>query len=936
MKSPDKTFGIVRLGTAVPRMKVADPAFNAGVIIPLMGQGNAQGIDILVFPELSLTGYTCGDLFHQKRLQQGALIALDRVREVSRHIRSIVLVGLPLAVDDKLFNCAAVIHRGEILGIVPKSFVPGYKEFYEPRWFSPASANTKSFVRVNGVDVPFGTDLLFKATDFPDLIFGAEICEDVWVPVPPSVLQSLAGAVIGLNLSASNERIGKAPYRRMLVPSHAARCVSAYAYVSCGVHESTTDVVFSGHSIITENGSVLAENKRFERDDVLLFADVDIERLKQDRTTSNSWTEQQRQFAALLNFRTIEFALDRDVAPEKMARQIDAHPFVPRGEDQLRARCEEIDNMQVAGLVKRLESAGVQKATIGVSGGLDSTRALQVAVKAFDMAGLPRTSILGYTMPGFGTSDRSKGNAHALMTHLGITDIEVDIRAMCFEQWRAEKYSPFGIDLEEILRTVRREYLETLRGAELTPEALDVDFTALAVERFHERLRDLPEGAADLRFENTQARMRTKILMDNGFVIGTGDLSELALGWCTYNGDHMSMYNVNCSIPKTLVKFLVHWAAKNQFDGEARKTLLDIVGTEISPELLPTGRDGKVKQKTEKVVGPYELHDFFLYHMLRFGMTPEKIFYLAKQAEFRSDYTDAELRHWLRAFYTRFFNSQFKRSCVPDGPKVGSISLSPRGDWRMPSDSSKDLWISMLDDLDREAESHKEELTMTTSNEAVTAGATTTPVVRAHVIVDAINAFGSKEHGGELPVPEGEMVGPEIGRLQDSGNYAVTVAGNDNHPFDMFNFAEVVGEGVTTVKDANGNDAHVYPRHAVKGTRGAEFLPGVNAAKIDRVFPKGDCVGADGERINLDSYSACGNPALVPYLREKGVTDVDVTGLVFRICVGSTAIDLVKAGFRVRVIVDATRDLAIDAFQPIIDEMKALGVEFVNVADVLA
>lgn len=945
MKTKKDTFGIVRVGTAVPRIKVADPRYNADGIIAILGRARQEELDVLVFPELSLTGYTCADLFHQKALQEGALRELTRIVLATRDMRSVVLVGLPIAVDDKLFNCAAVIHRGTILGIVPKTFIPGYKEFYEPRWFSSAAANTRKWLRIDGKKVPFGTDLLFAARDFPGLVFGVEICEDVWVPIPPSVFQALAGSVLGLNLSASNERIGKAPYRRSLVSAHSARIMGSYAYVSCGTSESTTDVVFSGHSLICDNGGIVAENRRFEREDVLLVATVDIDRHHHDRTLTNSWAEQQRQMAPMLNFRRVHFDLGASLA-EKRQPYVEAHPFVPQGEAQLRARCEEIDNIQVAGLCQRLVTAGVTKPTIGVSGGLDSTRALQVACISFDQLGMPRSNIQGYTMPGFGTSERSKRNAHALMKHLGVTAHEVDIRMMCFEQWLAEGYKPFGIDLHEIRRSVRQKHLEALRAKleagtlELTAEEFDVDLNVLALAEFEERLKDLPADAQDLHFENTQARMRTKILMDNGFVIGTGDLSELALGWCTYNGDHMSMYNVNCSVPKTLIKFLVRWSALNQFAGEVRATLLDIFGMPISPELLPRSRDGRVQQKTEQAVGPYELVDFFIYHMLRYGMGPDKILYLASKAKFDDEYTAAEIRGWLRKFYNRFFTAQFKRSCVPDGPKVGSISLSPRGDWRMPSDASRDLWLGRLDEIEaNEKECNlmsTEATTGATTPAAATAGnteaaTTAAPEVRrALTIVDAIKAFASKEFTekpGELPVPEGEAVGPVIGELQDSDVYEVQVAGNDDHTDQQFNFKDVAGD-VETALDADGKPWPVFDRHAVHGTWGTEFLPGVRTDKIDRIFPKAN-------QPRVESFSACGNPDLIPYLKEKGITHVDVVGLVFRICVGSTAIDLAKAGFKVRVVVDATRDLPIEAFQSVLDEMDQLGVEIVTSAEVL-
>jgi NAD+ synthase (glutamine-hydrolysing) len=941
MKSRHNALGFVRVGTAVPRMKVADPAFNAARTVEMMARADAEAVDVVAFPELNLTGYTCGDLFHNRELRSGALDALFTIAAASAELRPVFIVGMPLEVDGMLFNCAAVVHRGKVLGIVPKSYLPGYKEFYEPRWFRRGKMARSNSVAIEwqAEPVPFGTDLLFCAEDMPEFIFGVEICEDVWSQIPPSILQTMAGALLCFNISASNERIGKAHYRRtQLVPAHSAANLCAYAYVSAGIDESTTDIVFSGHMLIAVNGDLTKENKRFERnaEGVLLFDDVDTEKLQYERVINNTYADCQSDYAdsGMLNFRRIGFICGKTAAPQKLAFTVDAHPFVPKGETALRERCEEIDAIQVAALNKRLSGNNIERVTIGVSGGLDSTRALQVVCQSFDQLGKDRKNIIGFTMPGFGTTDRTKGNAHKLMEQTGITAREVDIRAMCFEQWRSEGYKPFGIDLNEVLHTVRRRHLDSLKGRELKPEDLDVDFTAAAVEEFQERLKDLPTGAQDLRFENTQARMRTKILMDNGFVIGTGDLSELALGWCTYNGDHMSMYNVNCSVPKTLIRFLVHWSGMNQFEGAARETLLDIFNTEISPELLPKSRKGENNQKTEKVVGPYELTDFFLYFMLRYGMGPEKILYLAKQAKFHDEYSEKELRHWLRMFLRRFFGSQFKRSCVPDGPKVGSVSLSPRGDWRMPSDASMALWMSWLDATEPSAE---ENATMSNSTNAPATTGGANPVVRAHVTVDAVNDFGSETHtdGGAnkalLPVPEGEQVGPAIGRLQKGVKYVKggQVAGNDTHPFDMFNFKEVAGD-VPTVKDANGNDAAVFPRHCVAGTWGCEFLPGIDPKLVDRIFPKGD-------KPNLDSFSACGNEELIPYLKSLGVTDVDVDGLVFRICIGHTALDLANAGFRVRVITDATRDLEIPVFQPIIDAMKAnANITFATVDEAIA
>jgi NAD+ synthase (glutamine-hydrolysing) len=662
-------LGFVRVAAATPLLRVADCAFNVPHILALMGQAEREHVDVLVFPELALTGYTCADLFHQPILQQGAVEALEQlVAESGSLFSGLAVVGLPLVVDNLVFNCAAVLHRGRLLGIVPKSFLPNYKEFYEARWFAPAIKATSREVVLGGKTIPFGTDRLFAAMDVEGLIVGVEICEDLWVPTPPSSAQALAGALVLVNLSASNEIIGKANYRRQLVLGQSGRCMAAYVYCSCGVGESTTDVVFGGHCLIAENGTMLAESRRFQREDTLLVADVDLDRLGVERQRTNSFLDAHLYPGHDRPFARTTFALTEGTgrtAATDLRRPIEAHPFVPQGQEQLRERCEEIFHIQVAGLAKRLDHIGKPQVAIGISGGLDSTLALLVACKTMDMLGVPRALIHAFTLPGFGTSSRTRDNARALIRQLGVTAREVDIRSLCLEEMRALGHRPFGIDLSKA-----------------------------TVEEFTEHLRRLKrEECHDLVFENVQARMRTSLLMNSGFVIGTGDLSEAALGWCTYNGDHMSMYNPNNSIPKTLVKFLVDWAARNEFEGEATRTLLDIVDTLISPELLPLGADGQPAQATETTLGPYEVLDFFLFHFLRYGAPPEKILFLAQQARFGRSYTEADLRGWLKVFLRRFFANQFKRSCLPDGPKVGTISLSPRGDWRMPSDAQAALWL---------------------------------------------------------------------------------------------------------------------------------------------------------------------------------------------------------------------------------------------------
>jgi NAD+ synthase (glutamine-hydrolysing) len=664
--------GFLRVAAAVPALRVADPGFNAERILALMARAESDGVAVLVFPELALTGYTCADLFQHLSLQKGAVEALAELTERGSDVFSgVAVVGLPLAVDDQLFNCAAVLHRGRVLGVVPKSYLPNYKEFYEQRWFTPAATALSREIALHGERVPFGTDVLFVDGEVDGLTVGVEICEDLWMPVPPSSVQALHGATVLVNLSASNETIGKAAYRRQLVQGQSGRCIAGYVYTSCGVMESTTDIVFGGHCLIAENGNLLAESKRFQRDETLLTADLDLDRLRGDRQRTGSFAVGRLYDSSLQSFRRLTFDLDRPAEwPVRLLRDVDAHPFVPRGEDQLRERCEEIFQTQVAGLAKRLGHLGQPPVTLGISGGLDSTLALLVACKTMDALGTRRERIHAITLPGFGTTTRTRGNAHALMRHLGVTAREIDIRTLCLEEMRALGHKPFGIDLEG-----------------LDVEALNAQLRKLTAEKCN-----------DLVFENVQARMRTSILMNTGFVIGTGDVSELALGWCTYNGDHMSMYNPNVSIPKTLVKFLVGWAADNEFAGEAQRILRDIVATEISPELLPAGADGKVAQATEGVIGPYELHDFFLYYFLRFGLLPDKILYLAGQARFDRPYTSEDLRRWLEVFIRRFFSNQFKRSCLPDGPKVGSISVSPRGDWRMPSDAQASVWLRWLEE----------------------------------------------------------------------------------------------------------------------------------------------------------------------------------------------------------------------------------------------
>lgn len=641
-------FGFVRVGVATPGLKIGHVNFNVTEICRVARQAKQQQCQLLLFPELCLTGYTCADLFYQHALQQQVEAALLELADFSAQEELTLVVGAPINVAGRLFNCAAFIAYGEICGLVPKTYLPNSGEFYEQRWFNSATEATSEYVELGSLEIPFGADLLFQASDVSDVLIGIEICEDGWAVSPPSGAQALAGATLLLNLSASPEILGKQAYRRDLVASLSARCLAAYAYASAGSNESSTDLVFSGHSLIAENGQILAETERFQFDSQLALADIDLQRLSGERQRNSSFG----QLVSHDAFRVVPFQLGFS-SVENILRPVSRTPFVPPDDAERAARCCEIFSLQTTGLIKRLRHTGCQQVVIGLSGGLDSTLALLVTVKAFDRMGLDRKGIVALTMPGFGTTGRTRGNAEALAELLG-----VELRVVSINAAVEQHFADIG-----------------------------------HVSSVH-----------DITYENSQARERTQILMDvanqvNGLVIGTGDLSELALGWCTYNGDHMSMYAVNCGVPKTLVRYLVSWCAAEEFSGRTSEILEDVCATPVSPELLPPAADGNIAQITEDVVGPYELHDFFLFQVVRLHFPPQKVLFLAEQA-FAGDYSRAELLKWLRQFYRRFFSQQFKRSCLPDGPKVGTVALSPRGDWRMPSDAAVDLWLGQLEGLE--------------------------------------------------------------------------------------------------------------------------------------------------------------------------------------------------------------------------------------------
>ena len=642
-----KEFGFIRVGAIVNKLILANPLKNAEELIKEIKNAKKLGVSIVTTPELSLTGYTCGDLFLQDKLLSDSEKALQKVLEETKKLDIISILGMPIKQNNQLFNCAIVISKGEILGAIPKTYIPNYQEFYEARWFASSKELKSHDIEILGQTVPITTNILFQDKTLKEAIFAIEICEDLWTVTPPSNNHALAGATIIFNLSSSNELIGKQEYRKSLVSSQSAKTISAYIYTSSGIMESTSDILFGGASMIYENGSKLAENKRFEIDSNIITADIDVLKLANDRRKNRSYMNMAP------NTDYIIIKVDITDSIKNLQRDYKEYPFVPSNEQERNKRCEEIIEIQSSALARRLLQLNNPKCVIGMSGGLDSTLAYLVIIKAFEKLNRDNKDIIGITMPGFGTTDRTYQNAVALIKEYGATLKEISIKEASL---------------------------------------------------LHMKDIGLPETDRSVTYENIQARERTQILMDvanmeNGLVIGTGDLSELALGWCTYNGDHMSMYAVNTSIPKTLVRYLVAWV-KDTTTGKKKEVLQDILNTPISPELLPPDEAGNILQKTESSIGPYVLHDFFLYHFLRYGASPKKIYTLAKYT-FKDSFSDEEIKKWLRVFIKRFFTQQFKRNCIPDGVKVGSISLSPRGDLRMPSDANMEIWLNEVNNLDK-------------------------------------------------------------------------------------------------------------------------------------------------------------------------------------------------------------------------------------------
>lgn len=833
------SHGFARVAAAMPSVDVASPEFNVDQTLQIARRAAAADAVLVVFPELGLSAYSNEDLFLQDALLDAVETGLVRLLDASLELPLLLVVGAPLRSESRLFNCAVVIYRGRILGITPKTYLPNYREFYEKRQFTSGAKAVGRTIRVLGETVPFGNDIMFQATNRSDFTLHIEICEDVWVPLPPSTLAALAGATILANLSASNSIVGKADYRRLLCSSQSAKCIAAYLYTAAGPGESTTDLAWDGHSLIYENGERLAESSRFAEEPSLTMADLDLDRLRQERMRMTSFSDcVAAHHHQLEDIRIVPFHLEVPKHNVPIRRDIQRFPYVPADPLLRDERCNEVYNIQVQGLTKRLQATGLNRVVIGISGGLDSTQAALVIVRAFDQLKLPRENILGVTLPGFATSAATLANARDLMRCLRISAKEIDIRPSA-QQMFSDIGHPFS------------------RG----------------------------EPVYDLTFENVQAGERTSHLFRlanyvNGFVVGTGDLSELALGFTTYGvGDQMSHYNVNASVPKTLIQYLIRWLIKSrQFDDETLAVLARIVNLRYSAELVP-GKEGAPSQTAEEVVGPYELHDFFLYYLSRFGFRPSKVAFLTDHAwrdanqgswpeiippESRTTYDLSTICHWLEVFLVRFFQlSQFKRSAMPNGPKVGSGgSLSPRSDWRAPSDAHADVWIQEL----RNRMSYR-----------LSPG-------DALIIVDVQNDFCP---GGALAVIEGDKVVPVLNEWITAAEAAEVpvFASRDWHPANHISF-----------RDRGGP----WPPHCVQGTAGAEFHRDLKLPHDVQIISKADTP-------DQESYSAFGGTDLAAKLRQTEIRRVWIGGLTQDYCVRETALDALREGFEVHVIVDATR-----------------------------
>ncbi|MBZ0188293.1 MAG: NAD(+) synthase, partial [Candidatus Obscuribacterales bacterium] len=845
-KTKRSDFGFVRIAVGSHRVEVGNCLYNTGRIIEMMKRAEGAGANFLVLNELGVTAYTCANHFRQEVLRQDAFKSvLEICRQSRKCFSGVAIIGAPIELDGDLYNCAVVICRGKILGIVPKTYLPNAGEFHEKLWFTRGDRLKKRFITIAGQKVRIGVDLLFEAVDFPGLVFGVEVCEDGWAVIPPHRLQALAGATVLFNISASNELVAKDEYRRSLVASHSAQAQAAYVYASAGDGESTTDLVYGGQLLIAELGGTLTEAEPLLESEPFACADVDVQHIVHERLRDSTFKDCKRAFAPMLEFDRIEFTLDAGVLPEKLERRIDAYPFVPQDPQSLDKRCRQVFKIQVRALKTRLAyliklrgglarvvaeqtESGKPMAVGGISGGADSTQMLLVALKAFDELGIPRHLLHCFTMPGFGTTSRTYNNAMKLMQLSGVTVKEVDIKARCLLAWQEEGKKPFGINIEN-----------------------------LAMDDFVARLQDLPSGSQDLDFENKQARARTDILMNAGFVLGTGTLTELAAGWCTYNADHMSMYSVNPGVAKTLIALLIRWVATNEAEGELTEVLNDIAATAETPELLPVGKDGEQHQKSNDSLGPKDLRDFFLYHWVRWGSKPSKILYLATRARFAEQYPSQGILTCLRQFVWRFITQRFKHSCQPDGVKLGSVSLNPRYDCHLPSDTAPDAFKA---ELEQYVASAPKEIDWSDSSDfkpngeiqlqTITCKGKPVKVLRVLGRVDILTTFTSI---GTLPVPEGEKVVPVANALSRSDEYDRVVDFQDAHPEDHGSFA-TEHEGKQPFVDVitlNGVEQRLWTVHGVDGRSGPsgnDFHPDLDLSMVAAVFKK-------GQDKRVDSYS---------------------------------------------------------------------------------
>ncbi|MCA9801939.1 MAG: NAD(+) synthase [Cyanobacteria bacterium HKST-UBA02] len=961
-KTQRSQFGFVRIAVGSHDVEVGNCAYNTDRIIAMMKRAQDVGANFLVLNELGVTAYTCANHFRSEVLRRDALTSIARIVEASRtDFSGVLLVGAPIEFDGELFNCAVVVCRGKILGVVPKTYLPNAGEFHEKLWFTRGDKLKKRFITLCGQKVRIGTDLLFEARDFPGLVFGIEVCEDGWAVIPPHRLQALGGATVLFNLSASNELVAKDEYRRSMVAAHSAQSQAVYAYASAGDGESTTDLVYGGQLLIGELGGILSEAEPLSESEPFRYADVDVQHVVHERMRDGTFHDCRRAFAPLLDFDRIEFDLEAGSLPDELARRLDAYPFVPQDPETLNKRCRQVFKIQVRALKTRLRyliklrggrdkvvadltASGKAMAVGGISGGADSTQMLLVAVKAFDELGIPRHLLHCFTMPGFGTTSRTYNNAMKLMQLEGVTVKEVDIKERCLLAWRQEGKKPFGINLD-----------------------------GLSTEDFVERLRELPVGSQDLDFENKQARARTDILMNAGFVLGTGTLTELAAGWCTYNADHMSMYSVNPGVAKTLIALLIRWVAANEAEGELVDVLNDIAATAETPELLPVGKDGQQHQKSNDSLGPKDLRDFFLYHWVRWGSAPSKILYLTSQARFKEDYSVAGILTCLRQYVWRFITQRFKHSCQPDGVKLGSVSLNPRYDCHMPSDTAPDAFIAELEayvagapsEIDWQPEGSRS--IATTEKTSMSKAITLKTVKRRGKEVKVLRVLGRVDildtfmPYGTLPVPDGHKVVPVANALSRSDEYDLVVDFQDAHPEDHGSFASQ-HEGKQPFADViilNGVEQRLWTDHGIDGREGPSgngFHPDLDRSMVAATFKK-------GQDKRVDSYSGLydnGRKAkrsirrkfpflgkstgfvewLVAEAERLGADEiqVDLVGLALGYCVSWTGFDLAAEKFKgkkikVRVVRDGVRALS-DEEQHFSD-LEAKNIKVVDMIDIL-